>query len=143
MPDILLNGKTDQEFPGESDFDVLMYQLVRATDRLKDRSETMETKYKIMQTRLAAAEAAVSHLLNRVEVLLTDNQELRDRLTELERVTPPDESDVHDIRRKFDIMHQKVFQLEYEVHASRPWYIRVLEFFAKRPLKDTGSSDFK
>lgn len=144
MPDVILNGKPDQNLPDEDDFETLMYQLVRATDRLRDRSETMETKYKIMQTRVAAAEAAVKHLLNRVEVLLADNQALRDRLTELERVMPPDESDVHDLRRKFDIVHQKVFQLDYEVHASRPWYIRVLEFFAKKPSKDNdaGSSDF-
>lgn len=143
MPDIVLNGKPDQEFVDENDFDVLMYQLAHATDRLRSRSETMETKYKIVQTRLAAAEAAVSHLLNRVEVLLLDNQDLRDRLTELERVTPPDESDVHDIRRKFDILHQKMFQLEYEVHASRPWYIRLLEFLAKKPSVDAGSSDLE
>lgn len=142
MPDVLLNGKTDQEFPNENDFDVLMYQLATATDRLKERSETMETKYRIMQTSLAAAEAAVSHLLNRVEVLLADNQELRDRLTELERITPPDASDVHDIRRKFDILHQKISQLEYEVRVSRPWYIRALEFLAKKPSVDAGSSDF-
>ncbi len=137
MPNVLLNGKPNQEFPDESDFDVLMYQLARATDRLKDRSETMEIKYRIMQTRVAAAEAAVKHLLNRVAVLLIENQELRDRLTELERVMPPD-----DIRRKFDILHQKVFQLEYEVHASRPWYIRAHEFLAKKPSSDAGSSDF-
>lgn len=144
MPDVVLNGKPDQEFPDENDFDVLMYQLARATDRLKDRSETMETKYKIVQTRLAATEAAVSHLLNRVEVLLTDNQELRDRLTELERVMPPDESDVHDIRRKFDILHQKVFQLDYEVRTNRPWYMRVLEFVAKKQAPvDAGSSDLE
>lgn len=142
MPDVVLNGKPDQEFD-ENDFDVLIYQLAQATDRLKHRSETMEVKFKIIKTRMAAAEAAVSHLLNRVDTLLTDNQALRDRLAELERVTPVGESDVHDIRRKFDILHQKIFQLKYEVHASRPWYIRALEFLAKKPSSgDVGSSDF-
>ena len=144
MPNVLLNGKPNQEFPDEDDFETLVYQLARATNRLKDRSETMETKYKIMQTRLASSEATVSHLLNRVEVLLIDNQELRDRLTELERVTPVGESDVHDLRRKFDIMHQKMAQLEFEVHAARPWYVRLFKhvYEAIYPSDNAGSSDF-
>lgn len=130
MPDLLLNGKSDQEFPdGEMDFLDIARGMTTAADRLKARSEAMQYKFGILETRLAAAEAVTTHLKNQLEIVRADNQLLRERLDALEKRTPPDKSDMHALFNNHDLLAQKVAQLDYEVRVNRPWYIRLAEWW--------------
>jgi chromosome segregation ATPase len=134
----VLNGKPDQEFPNEQeletvDFQQIAHELSVATDRLRERSDTMETKYKILSTRLAAAEAATTHLNNQLEIvrtenaaLRTENKILRGRMGAIERTIPPSETDVHHIQRDIDLLNRKIHALDSE--SNKRWYERILEY---------------
>lgn len=149
MPAVVLNGTPDQEFPDEQeletiDFQQVAHELSVAAGRLKDRSDTMEQKYKILSTRLDAAEAATTHLLNQLELVRTDNSALRtenrilqDRMATIERTIPPSETDVHQINRDIDLLNRKIHVLDSEF--SKRWYEKILEYFGFR--KDYASID--
>lgn len=149
MPTHVLNGKPDQEFSDEQeleaiDFQQIAHELSVATDRLRERSDTMEQKYKILSIRLAAAEVATTHLLNQLELVRTnnaalrvENQTLQDRMGAIERTIPPDENDVHQINRDIDLLNRKIYALGSEF--NKRWYERVLEYFGFR--KDYASID--
>lgn len=127
---LLLNGKPEQEFPdGGMDFLEIARGMTTAADRLKARSEAMQHKFGILTTRLAAAEAATAHLKNQLEIVRSENQLLRERLDILEKRTPPDKSDMRSLFRDHEILAQKVSQLSYEVRVSRPWYVRLAEWW--------------
>lgn len=142
MTYVMLNGKSDQEIPGEQDLEVVDFQQIAhelsvATDRLRERSNTMETKYRILSTRLAAAEAATTHLNNQLEVVRTENAALRtenrifqDRMNTIERTIPPSETDVHSIRRDIDLLNRKIHTLDSEF--NKRWFERILEYFGFR-----------
>lgn len=133
MTDILLNGKPEQEFPdGGMDFLEIARGMTTATDRLKARSEAMQHKFGILTTRVAASEAATVHLKNQLEIVQADNQFLRNRMDAIEKTHPPGNTDVFDIIRKFDDLLRKFGQLAYEVRQGRPWYIRLVEWWADR-----------
>ncbi len=139
MPTHVLNGKPDQEFPNEQkletvDFQQIAHELSVATDRLKDRSDTMETKYTILSKRVAAAEAATTHLNNQLEIvrtenaaLRTENKILRGRMGTIEKTIPPSENDVY----------HKIGTLDSEF--NKRWYERILEYLGFR--KDCASID--
>lgn len=149
MTHVMLNGKPDQEIPGEQDleevdFQQIAHELSVATHRLKDRSDTMEHKYSILSIRLAAAEAATTHLNNQLEVvrtenaaIRTENQILRDRMALIEKTIPPSETDVHQINRDIDLLNRKIHALDSEF--NKRWYERILEYFGFR--KDYASID--
>ncbi len=149
MTYVMLNGKSDQEIPGEQDLEVVDFQQIAhelsvATDRLRERSNTMETKYRILSTRLGAAEAATTHLNNQLEVvrtenaaLRTENRTLQDRMNTIERTIPPSETDVHSIRRDIDLLNRKIHALDSEF--NKRWFERILEYFGFR--KDYASID--
>ena len=149
MTHVMLNGKPDQEFPDEQeleevDFQQIAHELSVAAGRLKDRSDTMETKYKILSTRLAAAEAATTHLNNQLSVVRTENAALRienkalhDRMGVIERTIPPSETDVHHIRKDIDLLNRKIHTLDSEF--NKRWYERIFEYFGFR--KDYASID--
>lgn len=133
MPDLLLNGKPEQEFPdGEMDFLEIARGMTTAADRLKIRSEVMQYKFGILETRIAASEAATTHLKNQLEIVRANNQLLRERLDILEQRTPPDKSDMRSLFRDHEIVAQKVAQLDWEVRVSRPWYVRLAEWWSDR-----------
>jgi len=149
MPSVVLNGQPDQEFPDEKelekvDFQQIAHELSVATDRLKDRSDTMEQKCKILSTRLAAIEAATTHLNNQLEIVRTENAALRtenlalwDRVVAIEETIPPDENDVHHIRRDISLLNRKIHALDSEF--NKRWFERILEYFGFR--KDYASID--
>lgn len=145
----VLNGRPDQEFPDEQeleavDFQQIAHELSVATDRLKDRSDTMETKYSILSKRVAAAEAATTHLNNQLEIvrtenaaLRTENQTLQDRMGTIERTIPPSENDVYHIQRDIDLLNRKIHALDSEF--NKRWYERILEYLGFH--KDYASID--
>lgn len=149
MPTHVLNGKPDQEFPDEQeleavDFQQIAHELSVATNRLKDRSDTMETKYTILSKRVAAAEAATTHLNNQLEIvrtenaaLRTENKILRGRMGTIEKTIPPSENDVHQINRGIDLLNRKIHALDSEF--NKRWYERILEYLGFR--KDYASID--
>lgn len=149
MTHVMLNGKPDQEFPDEQeleavDFQQIAHELSVATDRLKDRSDTMETKYSILSKRVAAAEAATTHLNNQLEIvrienaaLRTENQTLQDRMGIIERTIPPSENDVYHIQRDIDLLNRKIHALDSEF--NKLWYERILEYLGFR--KDYANID--
>lgn len=133
MPDLLLNGKPEQEFPDEEmDFLEIARGMTTATDRLRVRSEVMQYKFGILTTRLAASEAATTHLKNQLEIVRSENQLLNERLTTLEQRTPPSKSDMHSLFNNHDLLAQKVAQLSWEVRQARPWYVRLAEWWSDR-----------
>lgn len=128
MTHVMLNGKPDQEFPDEQDLEAVDFQQIAhelsvATDRLRERSDTMETKYTILSKRVAAAEAATTHLNNQLGIVRTENEALRienlalwDRMVAIEETIPPDENDVY----------HKIGTLDSEF--NKRWYERILEY---------------
>lgn len=133
MTDLLLNGKPKQEFPdGEMDFLEIARGMTTAADRLRVRSEVMQYKFGILETRLAASEAATTHLKNQLEIVRSENQLFRERLTALEKRTPPSKSDMHSLFNNHDLLAQKMAQLDYEVRVNRPWYVRLAEWWSDR-----------